>query len=249
MTFVVVLSIITRFIVRMNAFIHKTLWRSGVVLKQGGNTALVKADTEDRKIFIWVSGDEPTRRDFLAAIRTEFEAIHKTIVKIEATEKVPIPGYPNVEPLNFAFLLQAEREGRATLPAMAGDRLVDVNVREVLNGVSPESARPWIDKEQRLEQAVPAKTQEPIQTETKAENMSPSIKSKNALTTILTWPKHIGRFVLDIFGRGDKAAESSAIILGWFILVGILLAIGGFIQVDGVLRLFENVWRFFFPVK
>ncbi len=50
-------SIISRFIVRMNAFIHKTVWRSGVVLKSGGNTALVKADTEDRKIYIWVSGE------------------------------------------------------------------------------------------------------------------------------------------------------------------------------------------------
>jgi len=84
-------SIISRFIVRINAFVHKTVWRSGVVLKSGGNTALVKANIEDRKIYIWILGDENTRRDFLSAIRTEFTAIHKTIAKIEATEKSPAP--------------------------------------------------------------------------------------------------------------------------------------------------------------
>jgi internalin A len=76
-------SIISRFIVRMNAFLHKTVWRSGIVLKNGGNTALVKADTEERKIYIWVAGDKNTRRDFLSAIRMDFNAIHKTIAKIE----------------------------------------------------------------------------------------------------------------------------------------------------------------------
>jgi internalin A len=90
--------------------VHKTVWRSGVVLKSGGNTALVKADTEDRKIYIWVSGDENTRRDFLSAIRMEFSAIHKTIAKIEATEKVPLPNYPNADPVDYDFLLQLERE-------------------------------------------------------------------------------------------------------------------------------------------
>ncbi len=43
-------SIITRFIVRMNPFIYRTVWRSGAVLKHKNNTALVKADSEDRKI-------------------------------------------------------------------------------------------------------------------------------------------------------------------------------------------------------
>lgn len=39
--------IISRFSVRMNAFLLKTVWRSGVVRKNGGNAA---ADIEERKI-------------------------------------------------------------------------------------------------------------------------------------------------------------------------------------------------------
>lgn len=109
-------SIISRFIVRMNAFVHKTVWRSGVVLKSRGNTALVKADAEDRKIYIWVSGDENTRRDFLSAIRMEFSAIHKTIAKIEATEKVPLPSQPQAAPVDYEFLLRLERDNRSAFP-------------------------------------------------------------------------------------------------------------------------------------
>ncbi|MEP7135552.1 MAG: COR domain-containing protein [Chloroflexota bacterium] len=130
-------SIITRFIVRMNAFVHKTVWRSGVVLKSGGNTALVKADTEDRKIFIWVTGDENTRRDFLSAIRMEFDAIHKTIAKIEATEKVPLPNYPKADPVDYRLLLQLEQKGILTHHVQADTDLVEITVRELLDGVRP----------------------------------------------------------------------------------------------------------------
>jgi internalin A len=81
-------SIISRFIVRMNASIYKTVWRSGVILKSGGNTALVKADTEDRKIYIWVSGDENTRRDFLSGLT-------KLSQKSKQVRRFLIPNIPN----------------------------------------------------------------------------------------------------------------------------------------------------------
>jgi hypothetical protein len=121
----------------MNAFVHKTIWRSGVVLKSGGNTALVKADTEDRKIYILVNGDQPTRRDFLYAIRMEFDAIHKTIAKIEATDKVPLPSQPGVAPVDYEFLLRLERDNRPSFPVQAGNDIIDVDVKELLDGVRP----------------------------------------------------------------------------------------------------------------
>jgi internalin A len=127
-------SIISRFIVRMNAFAYKTAWRSGVVLKSSWNTALVKADTEERKIYISVKGDENTRRDFLSAIRLEFEAIHKTIVKIETTEEVPHPTYPELI-LDFEELIEFERQGVNEFPKKVGTQVVICNVRELLDGV------------------------------------------------------------------------------------------------------------------
>jgi len=129
-------SIISRFIVRMNAFVHKTIWRSGVILKSGGNTALVKADIEDRKIYISVSGDENTRRDFLSAIRMEFDAIHKTIAKIDVTEGVPHPGYPELV-LDYSELIEFERQGVNEFPKKVGNQVIRCNVRELLDGVRP----------------------------------------------------------------------------------------------------------------
>lgn len=131
-------NIISRFIVRMNEYIHKTIWRTGVILKQAENTALVKADIEDKKIYIWVSGKRDTRRDLLAIIRREFEKIHRTIAKIEVTEKVPIPNIPEVVAVDYEFLIQLEREGRESLPVLAGEKVIDILVKEVLSRIESQ---------------------------------------------------------------------------------------------------------------
>ncbi|MFM6242925.1 MAG: COR domain-containing protein, partial [Dolichospermum sp.] len=90
-------SIISRFIVRMHHQADKkTWWRSGIVLKYRKNRALVKSDQEDRKIFIFMSGSDFTRRDLLSMIRSQFDSIHQTIQGLEAKEKVPIPGHPGI---------------------------------------------------------------------------------------------------------------------------------------------------------
>ena len=131
-------SVITRFIVRMNEFIHKTVWRSGVVLKSGDNTALIKADMEDKKIYIWVNGAQNTRRDFLSAIRNQFDSIHKTITKLEVREKVAIPGQVDVV-VDFEHLLKLERMGEATyIPEGLEQRIY---IRQLLNGVERETDR------------------------------------------------------------------------------------------------------------
>jgi len=135
-------SIIMRFIVRMNTFIHKnTIWRSGVVLKRGDNTALVRADTEERKIYIWVDGKDDTRRELLVIIRAEFDAIHKTIAKIEVTEKVPLPNAPEAAPVDLAFLQKMASEGRESLPVQAGNQIIDLIVKEVLNRIEVDGKR------------------------------------------------------------------------------------------------------------
>ncbi|NVM57894.1 MAG: hypothetical protein HWN51_07230, partial [Desulfobacterales bacterium] len=132
-------SIISRFIVRMHPYIHKnTYWRSGVVLAYDGNKALVKADREDKKIFIWVSGPERTRRTFLAIIRAEFDAIHRTISRIEAAEKVPLPRNPEIV-VDYKHLLNLEALGEESfIPEGLTER---VNVKQLLDGVVSEQER------------------------------------------------------------------------------------------------------------
>ena len=135
-------SVITRFIVRMNQKIENHfVWRTGVVLKIGENTALVKADIEDRKITIAIDGVEHTRRDALSAIRYQLDEIHGSIKGLDAQKRVPIPNAPNAEPLEYDYLLMLEREGDETCRVKDGSRLVTVNVRQILSAIESESQR------------------------------------------------------------------------------------------------------------
>ncbi|MEA5452275.1 COR domain-containing protein, partial [Leptolyngbya sp. CCNP1308] len=137
-------SIISRFIVRMNQLISKrTYWRNGVVLTKGGYKALVKADKEDRKIFIWVSGNPSTRRILLESIRDQFDYIHRSIPGIEVEEKVPLPSQPDVL-VDYKNLLDMEAINvEEFVPSGLREK---VSVRDLLQGVETP-----LDREKRLE--------------------------------------------------------------------------------------------------
>jgi len=237
-------SIITRFIVRMNAYIHKTVWRTGVILKKGGNTALVNADMEDKRIYIWINGNESTRRDFLSAIRAEFESIHKTIVKIEAREKVPVPNHPDVV-VDYEHLLNLERLGEITfIPEGLQER---VNVRNLLNGISPETERltriNQIHDESKPLAPIPMSVQPPVSLSKKK-----SLLLRILSSIFISFPRIIGRVLLDVFGR-DKAADSTAILLGYGMIIFVVLVIWGLVDLNAMVAWFIGWWRFFFPVK
>ncbi|MFI3219080.1 MAG: COR domain-containing protein [Methylococcales bacterium] len=123
-------SVFSRFIVRLHEYISKqTYWRTGVVLAHENNKALIKADIEDKKIFVWVTGNTATRRVLLGIIRQHFDHIHKTIKGLEAKEKVP---YKNVI-LDYQDLIDLEQMGEEyiTIPRLKEK----VKVKELLNGV------------------------------------------------------------------------------------------------------------------
>ena len=135
-------SVITRFVVRMNQKINDGLvWRTGVVLKIGDNKALIKADIEDRKITIAIDGVEHTRRDALSAIRYQLDEIHASIKGLNPEKRVPIPEAPNAEAIEYDYLLMLEREGQEVYLAKDGNRLVKVNIRQLLGGIESEAQR------------------------------------------------------------------------------------------------------------
>jgi internalin A len=89
-------SIISRFIVRMKAYIQDRLyWRSGVKLVslEKDNQALVWADLEQKKIYITVTGKEQGRRYLLQTIRAELQEINKSIPNLQITELIPLPAH------------------------------------------------------------------------------------------------------------------------------------------------------------
>lgn len=83
----------------------------------------------------WASGEAATRKEFLAVIRAEFAAIHKTIAKIEAVEKVPLSDVPEAMPIDLEFLQRLANEGREKLPVQAGNQIIDVIAKEVLSRI------------------------------------------------------------------------------------------------------------------
>jgi internalin A len=134
-------SILSRFIVLTHDKIYNhTYWRSGVMLvytegSETYNIACIKADPEDKKIFIAISGREGTRRSFLAMIRDVFNKIYSTFANPDISEWVPVPGYPDHPPLDYRELLGLETMGEREYPI--GKLRIKVNLRQILDGYEP----------------------------------------------------------------------------------------------------------------
>ncbi|MEG4118199.1 COR domain-containing protein [Microcoleus sp. N9_B4] len=131
-------SILSRFIVLMHEKIHNcTHWRTGVMLeyREGAevyNIARIKSDPEDEKIFIAVSGRESTRRSFLSMIRDTFTKIHNSFANLEISQWVPVPGYPDADPLDYDELLGLEDMGENTV--RVGKLKLKLDLRQLLDG-------------------------------------------------------------------------------------------------------------------
>ena len=134
-------GLLPRFIVRTHALSENLpRWRTGVILAFEGNRALVKADVQDKKVFISVSGTPSGRRRLLAIIRSEFERIHSDIRNLQPQEMVPVPGRPN-SVVAYKKLLVMEQGGIANFPEVIGNDVIDLSVRELLDGVDLEGTR------------------------------------------------------------------------------------------------------------
>ena len=132
-------SVFSRFIVRLHEVIsQQTYWRTGVVLAHDNNKALIKADLEDKKIFVWVTGNTATRRVLLGIIRKEFKHIHGTIKGLEAIECIPLSENSKVI-ITYDELLDLEKNKITSYyyPSIKKE----INVTELLNGVEEESNR------------------------------------------------------------------------------------------------------------
>jgi internalin A len=134
-------GLLPRFIVRTHALSENLpRWRTGVILKFEGNRALVKADVQDKKVFIHVSGTPPGRRRLLAIIRSEFERIHRDIRNLQPQEMIPVPGYPH-SVVAYKKLSVLEQGGVPNFPEVIGSEVIDLSVQELLDGVDLEGTR------------------------------------------------------------------------------------------------------------
>jgi len=134
-------GLLPRFIVRTHALSeNKTRWRTGTIMEFEGCSALVKADPQDKKVFISVTGPSASRRRLLAVIRSDFERIHRDIRNLQPEEMVPVPMHLNVV-VPYKKLQVMERRGVAKFAEVIDDDVVELDVEELLNGVDLERVR------------------------------------------------------------------------------------------------------------
>lgn len=117
-------------------------WRSGVILHQGRNMALVRGDNVNGKVSILVTGPEPTRRDLLAVIRNDFTKINRSISGLVVDEMVPVPGL-NVDPINYEDLVAAEcdKPRMEHWPVRVNSIMHHISISLLLNGIEPKEKR------------------------------------------------------------------------------------------------------------
>jgi len=136
-------SVLSRFIVRaLGAFEADALWRSGAVLRDDDNSALVYADRVDAgvqgHITIAVTGRPATRRDFLAHVRAYLRAIHATVPGLKVSEWVPIPGQPEVR-VSYQDLVDCVEAGVDKVKAQGVKQWFDV--QDLLGDILPSMAK------------------------------------------------------------------------------------------------------------
>ena len=134
-------GLLPRFIVRTHVLSEGlSRWRTGVILRFENNLALVKADIQDKKVFIAVSGPSQDRRRLLAIIRSDFDRIHRDIRNLDALEMIPVPGNPSLA-VPYKKLRVLEQNGIRQFNEVLGDKLIELNVQKMLSGVDLATSR------------------------------------------------------------------------------------------------------------
>lgn len=119
-------SVLPRFIVKMHNDVKDQLhWRTGVVLedKNFGCTALIKSDNEEKKIHIYVQGEQ--KRDYFSILRKTLMDINNSFEKLGYTERVPLPEEPGIA-VEYRHLLQLQAKKIKTFIPEGSETLYDV---------------------------------------------------------------------------------------------------------------------------
>jgi internalin A len=139
-------GLLPRFIVRaraLNQGAQLRRWRTGVELRWRDARALVRADVGERRIEIAVAGEHVDRRRLLGLVRADFEELHTSIAKLEASEEVGWCGAW----LSHSELQAFNRAGTTAVPKLIKGEIVNVDVSALLNEIKePLGDRQWPDE-------------------------------------------------------------------------------------------------------
>lgn len=130
-------GLIPRFIVRSHTLSQgHERWRTGVVLAYEGCKALVIALPAERRVIVRVlGGDAGARRRLLALIRYDLDRIHGEFEdRLDVQQKVPLMTFPSFS-VDYDKLVTFEKENVAFFPEVIGQKVVTIDVTELMNGI------------------------------------------------------------------------------------------------------------------
>jgi small GTP-binding protein len=128
-------SIMPRFLVKRHSQIKDRLcWRTGVVLedKESNTEAVVKADHEARRIYLWTHG--PRRKEFLTFLWFSLRTINDSFERLRVSERIPMPDDSGVT-ADYQTLLDNVEDGIERYRPDRARRAY--NVKELLGLVEP----------------------------------------------------------------------------------------------------------------
>ena len=140
-------SVIPRVILNLNMDIKGNLrWRTGVVLEDEafGSTAVIKADPKEKRISVWVAGEE--RREYFSIIRKVFLNINGSFQGLKVTEKVPcVCGEckDRETPHFFDYESLLKRRRKEKLKVDCERSVEEVAIDELLSGIETPALKPF----------------------------------------------------------------------------------------------------------
>ena len=132
-------GLLPRFIVRTHHLSRsETRWKSGVILHDRAEQcrALVRANSTENQVRIYMDGPEPLRRDLLAIIRHNFDDIHADY-EFRPDELVYAPEAPE-KPLRRKELEALVRSGDTRMKVVLDDgSVIQIKLESLLEPVKP----------------------------------------------------------------------------------------------------------------
>ena len=136
-------GMMTRLIVRMHEFLmdrndEKLCWRDGSYLEYERSQAMLRIDPYTKIAMIQIKG--PEKREFLAIIRSHFDAVHKSIRRILFKEKIPCICTPGCKH-RFEYTFLAKCEGKGIKDVICEKNAEYINVENLLDSIEKTEIR------------------------------------------------------------------------------------------------------------
>ncbi|MCW5200022.1 hypothetical protein VU05_04885, partial [Desulfobulbus sp. F1] len=139
-------SVMPRFLVKRHGQIKPDLcWRTGAVLrdKDSGSEAVIKADTEARRIYLWVNG--PRRKEYLSFLWFSLREINSSFEKLAVSERIPMPDDKDVT-ADYQTLLDSVQDGIERYRPDGAKRAYSVKELLGLVELKPEEKKSFVEK-------------------------------------------------------------------------------------------------------